>query len=75
MTTKISCSTPAPSRPRAILHALSLELIDLGNILLTWLARYRERRRLSALSDHLLKDMGISRVDADREAMKRFWRG
>jgi uncharacterized protein YjiS (DUF1127 family) len=60
---------------RVVAHALSLELIDLGNLLLLWLARYRDRRRLSALSDHMLKDMGISRADAEHEAMKKFWHG
>lgn len=75
MTTKTDCSTQSPSRLRAIAHALSLELIDLSNLLLLWLGRYRERRRLDAMSDHLLKDMGISRIDAERESGKGFWRG
>ena len=39
-----------------------------------WWARYRDRRKLETLSEHMLKDMGISRVDADHEAGKRFWR-
>jgi uncharacterized protein YjiS (DUF1127 family) len=75
MTTKIDCRNNHPSRLRVLAHALSLELIDLGNLLLLWLTRYRERRKLETLSDHLLKDMGVSRADAEREAMKKFWRG
>ncbi len=75
MTTNTDCGSPSPSRVRVLARALSLELIDLGNLLLLWLARYRERRKLQTLSDHMLRDMGVSRADADREAMKRFWRG
>ena len=54
---------------------IALRFAKLGDILLLWLARYRERRKLQTLSDHMLRDMGVSRADADREAMKRFWRG
>ena len=32
-----------------------------------WLERSRQRRTLREVSDHLLKDIGISRSDADRE--------
>ncbi|MEZ5830844.1 MAG: DUF1127 domain-containing protein [Dongiaceae bacterium] len=41
--------------------------------LFVWLARYRQRRALDALGDHMLKDIGVSRADIDREASKRFW--
>lgn len=43
--------------------------------ILLWIDRWRQRRHLGALSDHMLKDMGLSRFDADQEASKRFWRG
>lgn len=33
----------------------------------------RQRRELRRISDHLLKDIGLSRVDADREAARPFW--
>lgn len=74
MTTKTDCSTHSPSRLRVIARALSLELIDFGNLLLMWQARWRERGRLDRLSDHMLKDLGISRADASREVRKPFWR-
>ncbi len=35
--------------------------------------RYRQRRALLALSDALLKDIGISRADAWHEAGKSWW--
>ncbi|AWK89051.1 DUF1127 domain-containing protein [Azospirillum thermophilum] len=37
--------------------------------------RSRQRRALMALDDYLLKDIGISRTDAEHEVRKPFWRG
>ncbi len=34
---------------------------------------YRERRALLALSDYDLKDIGLSRADAHREASRSLW--
>lgn len=39
-----------------------------------WVERHRQRRALLEMSDHLLKDIGISRADAWQEAHKPFWR-
>lgn len=44
------------------------------DLMLSWLARHRQRRQLNAVSDHLLKDIGLSRADIAREARKSFWR-
>lgn len=41
--------------------------------LVTWQERARERRRLAALDDHLLRDMGLSRSQVDFESRKQFW--
>jgi uncharacterized protein YjiS (DUF1127 family) len=40
-----------------------------------WMDRARGRRRLSRVDDAVLKDLGISRVDAWQELKKPFWRG
>jgi uncharacterized protein YjiS (DUF1127 family) len=40
-----------------------------------WKERTRQRRMLISLSDHMLKDLGLSRSDAGREGGKRFWEG
>ena len=40
-----------------------------------WLARHAERRHLAGLDDHMLRDIGITRQTAAREAERRFWRG
>lgn len=41
------------------------------------LVRYRRQRQricLARLDDRMLRDMGISRIDAERESAKPFWR-
>jgi uncharacterized protein YjiS (DUF1127 family) len=45
-------------------------------IIARWLARRRTRIALCdiAYDDHLLKDIGVSRLEALREADKPFWR-
>ena len=35
--------------------------------------RYRSRQRIAALDRHLLKDIGITYAEAEREANKPFW--
>lgn len=49
-------------------------LTRLVEVLATWERRARERRTLAEMSNHMLKDLGISRVDARLEADKPFWR-
>lgn len=39
----------------------------------TWNAVSRQRRELLKLSDHMLKDLGLSRADAERESRRPFW--
>jgi uncharacterized protein YjiS (DUF1127 family) len=39
-----------------------------------WRARARSRGELMTLSDHMLKDIGLSRSEAYREYTKPFWR-
>lgn len=38
-----------------------------------WRNLARQRRELARLSDEMLKDIGVSRVDALREAKRPFW--
>ena len=39
-----------------------------------WLVRVQSRRDLATLSDHVLRDIGLTRGDVERELMKPFWR-
>ena len=41
---------------------------------LAWFERARQRRQLGELSDHMLKDIGLSRADVETEVAKPFWR-
>lgn len=54
-----------------ILASLPRRLLD---ALLLWQERLRQRHSLMTLDDGLLKDLGISRLDAQREFDKPFWR-
>jgi uncharacterized protein YjiS (DUF1127 family) len=46
----------------------------LAEALLTWLERARQRRQLGGLTEHMLKDIGLSRSDVESEIAKPFWR-
>ncbi len=39
-----------------------------------WSERSRQRRALAKLDERLLKDIGVSRYDAEMEIAKPFWR-
>lgn len=41
----------------------------------TWQARHRSRADLMGLPDAMLKDIGLSRGEAEFEYEKPFWRG
>jgi uncharacterized protein YjiS (DUF1127 family) len=49
-------------------------LQNLNVLILLWINRYRQRKLLASLEDYLLKDIGLSRVDALKEAGKPFWK-
>ena len=59
-------SVPRLRRPVTVARLLSL-----------WrrgVMRYRQRRTLAELDDHLLRDIGVTRRDADVECRKPPWR-
>jgi uncharacterized protein YjiS (DUF1127 family) len=57
-------------RLRLRLAAWLLRTIEL---VLAWNDVARQRRSLLELDDRLLKDIGITRADAEREASRQFW--
>lgn len=62
------------ARPGAVLNrALNAAGFAL-DALFDGLERYRQRQALHGMPEHLLKDMGLSRSDAEREAAKPFWK-
>lgn len=54
---------PLAQPPRGVLASLR-----------SWRRRYAERRQLASLDARTLRDIGITRADAQHEAAKPFWR-
>jgi uncharacterized protein YjiS (DUF1127 family) len=65
---------PRPRRIRRFAAGVATLLLRFAELIQAWQQRGRERRRLDYLGDHLLKDMGISRADTEREVSKPAWR-
>jgi uncharacterized protein YjiS (DUF1127 family) len=64
-----TATAAAAHRTRVWLRALARA----ADRLLTWQERARQRRQLEGLSDHMLRDIGLTRADVMAEATKRFW--
>ncbi len=45
----------------------------LARLFQTWRTRVKARRALSRLDDHMLRDIGLDRLTANREVSRRFW--
>jgi len=56
--------------PRGIVRLLKAAI----NRLAEWRERAEQRKHLAGMNERMLKDVGISRADAAREANKPFWR-
>ena len=65
-TSRDAALLPAPPSYRRRRHPFRLFAL--------WIERRIQRRALAALDDRPLKDVGISRSEARREAGKPFWR-
>jgi uncharacterized protein YjiS (DUF1127 family) len=61
---------PPAIGPAAILRAAGARLVL---ALLQWHDVARQRRRLLAMDDRMLKDIGITRADAWQEGTRPFW--
>jgi uncharacterized protein YjiS (DUF1127 family) len=55
----------------SVLHHV---LARMGSEVREWRRRSRDRRALASISDRSLRDIGLTRYDADWEARKPFWR-
>jgi uncharacterized protein YjiS (DUF1127 family) len=66
-------STPSRRNIRQTIAAAWASLGRLAELISTWRQRSAERRHLHGLNEYMLKDLGISRADVDRETSKRYW--
>jgi uncharacterized protein YjiS (DUF1127 family) len=81
LSTLATTSSPAPGRARVpapgasgLYHSAGLGLRRSLDTLRLWRQRARGRRQLRTFDDHLLRDIGITRLQAEAEAHKPFWR-
>lgn len=64
-----AAALPAP-RGTTTLAAVATQLLSRAQL---WLEVRRQRRQLMMLSDAMLRDIGLSRADAERESSRTFW--
>jgi uncharacterized protein YjiS (DUF1127 family) len=62
---------PSPRRSFFVPAGIAAACFD---ALLLWQERARQRHHLRELDDRMLRDLGLSRADIEREATKPFWR-
>ncbi len=55
-------------------RALSAQLFSFWLKVERWQERAKQRRHLRELDDRILRDIGVSRADIDREYRKPFWK-
>ena len=60
----------AASRRKEPIHPVAAAVA----LIARWLETARQRRTLAALDDYVLRDIGITRLEAVREAEKPFWK-
>ncbi|MEM8790117.1 MAG: DUF1127 domain-containing protein [Pseudomonadota bacterium] len=68
-------SRRASLSPRPILRSSGIRqaISELLAVFRVWAQRARSRRHLSDLPPHLLRDIGVTREEAEHEASKPFW--
>jgi uncharacterized protein YjiS (DUF1127 family) len=64
---------PAP-RGLGLYHGAGVRLRQALDTLRVWRERARGRQQLRTFDDHLLRDIGLTRLQAEAEANKPFWR-
>lgn len=63
----LSTRSPARAPARPSRFAALFERVTL------WLEARRQRRELASLNDAMLRDIGLSRADAEGEYRRHFW--
>lgn len=63
---------PALARPSILSHSTARPVGVLRRVFAA-LSLHRQRRRLAQLDDHLLRDIGLTRAEAEAEAARAPW--
>jgi uncharacterized protein YjiS (DUF1127 family) len=58
---------------RRFVHSARRKFLRAIDTLQRWSERASQRRRLTELDGHMLKDIGLSGADVERESSKWFW--
>ena len=66
-------SPPAAGAGNRLHNKVSAALIFCFRTVSDWRERAKQRRRLAELPDDRLRDIGVNRLEAIREAGKPFW--
>jgi uncharacterized protein YjiS (DUF1127 family) len=73
MSNHILSLIPRSALGHSVAHGIAPALARAVEAPIDWIARMRDRQQLAALSDDMLKDIGVSRADAEHEFEKHFW--
>ena len=68
------CASGRPLRARSVTWFVRLGIGSLRDRLRTWQVRAADRAALARLDQQMLRDIGASPSDAQREYSKPFWR-
>ena len=77
MTTRTDCLDCPPAAPSLRLapgRGIGALFAAVLNRLAEWQERAEQRAHLAGMDDRMLKDIGVSAVDAAHEADKPFWK-
>jgi uncharacterized protein YjiS (DUF1127 family) len=69
----ITLNVPTARQPKAAVQGFAL-LHGALHVVALWHERALQRRALAELDERLLRDLGITRCDAEMESSKPFWR-
>ena len=71
--TKLITAGSAAAKPVRALAKVRRFTVKCMQIIVIWQDRAEQRHALRELNDRMLKDIGVSNVDAYKEARKPFW--